>query len=156
MSERKKKLGVLKTLLLIIAVILLGAIVVTVLAPSRTSGHEAAALKERYVTTVAKLSQIRYAIQHFHEKNGRYPDSLNDLKKYVKQDPLNPDWLVIILDFKERISSREGNANETNKLDGSGGWYYNKETGEVKVNITKPVESYLGPTVMSTDIPSEW
>lgn len=34
--------------------------------------------------------------------------------------------------------------------------WWSFDEGEVKVNITKPVESYLGPAVMSKDIPSEW
>ncbi len=50
------------------------------------------------------------------------------------------------------------NSKEYDVLNGEGGWYYNKETGEVKLNITKPVKDYVQAYVgeIGNEIPSDW
>jgi hypothetical protein len=60
--------------------------------------------------------------------------------------------------FDEYISNENGETKESATLDNKGGWYYNKDTGEVKLNLTKPLKSYLpfyfGP--YRNEVPSEW
>ena len=43
---------------------------------------------------------------------------------------------------KEWISSDDGDRRESGALDGSGGWYYNRETGELRVNLNRPLKDY--------------
>ena len=59
---------------------------------------------------------------------------------------------------KEYISSEEGSDQEHNTLNGKGGWYYNKETGVLVININKPLKSCFKKYYYRNrnQIPSEW
>jgi hypothetical protein len=156
MTEHKKvkgKLLMLKWGLLIVAILLFGMILLRLFPPPDTSGYDPTSSKERCLGARGELQGIRSALQHYYESKHRYPNSLAELQTYVKQKPNEP---IMVTDLTEYITSEEGNAHESTVLDGSGGWYYDKATGEVKLNITKPVEHYLGPTIYAEEIPSEW
>ena len=66
-------------------------------------------------------------------------------------------YLKVLFAFmKEHISSEDGNGKETDAIDGTGGYYYNKVTGQVRINPTMPVRYYLGPTIREDEITSKW
>ena len=98
------------------------------------------------------LDGSRAAIEDFAKHNGRFPGSLTELSAHMKRLHI-PRWLP-----KEWISKRRGDFSEHRELDGTGGIYYNPATGEIKVNLTKPVRcyrrTYIGPS--RTDIPADW
>jgi hypothetical protein len=84
------------------------------------------------------LSYLREQIRQYHEATGEFPSSLAQMKARFVGKPgerWGPD--------KEWLSTDKGSGRESNVLDGSGGWYYNKETGELRINLNKPLKSYL-------------
>ena len=112
----------------------------------------------RVVTTKSNLSVIRNRISLYRAKEGRYPESLNDLLKntysdagvqipYLKQVPT------------ELITTKSGNSSfrdqlSTQSFSSEGGWLYLKDKAEVVVNYNKKLEksweNYEGEN------PSEW
>jgi hypothetical protein len=84
------------------------------------------------------LSYLREQIKQYHERTGKFPSSLAQMKARFVGKPgerWGPD--------KEWLSTDKGNGRESNVLDGSGGWYYNQETGELRINLNQPLKSYL-------------
>lgn len=71
---------------------------------------------------------------------GRYPLSLYEINQYAKN---NQKAGFRIKPFREHLSHSKGNANDYHVLNGKQGWYYDPNTGEVKVNLTKPVKHYM-------------
>lgn len=102
----------------------------------------------RVEATRIHLLLIRKTIEAYKEEFGNYPDSIDDVRKYASED-------VIFFDFKDEPQS---DIPEHGELNGKGGYYYNKETGEVRLNLTNPVKEYfkfyIGPR--ANEIPSEW
>ncbi len=102
--------------------------------------------------------QLRFArdnIKDFKEITGRNPHSLSEVDQYVKGDP---NSFPSLIKFAEFISDAHGNQHQYNTLNGQGGFFYNSETGEVKINLTKPVKHYLWLYFGKerNEIPSEW
>lgn len=101
------------------------------------------------------LYHLRNQITSYRDITGEYPDSLAHLQEFITKNP--EAGLVSVFVF-ERISDPNGKTDEYHVLDGKGGWYYDKETGTVRVNLTKPIKahikSYVGP--IEKEIPSEW
>jgi hypothetical protein len=84
------------------------------------------------------LSYLREQIRQYHETTGEFPPSLAQMKAGFVAEPgerWGPD--------KEWLSTDKGNGRESSVLDGRGGWYYNQETGELRINLDKPLKSYL-------------
>ena len=152
-KNRGRKVSILKGILLLVAVLLLGMIAARVFPWPRASTYDPQVSKERCLGTKAELARIRSALKDYHQSNHRYPNSLAELRSYVQK---NPEKGIMLTDLKEHITTEEGNGREGVALDGTGGWYYDKGTGNVKLNITKPVKYYLGPTLNAEDIPAEW
>ncbi len=92
----------------------------------------------RLQPTINNLGLSRRSIQFFTEQNGRFPDSLHELWEYWKNHPERREWPG---PSKEFISA-ESNGTEHSVLDGTGGLYYDPKTGEMKINLTKPLKSY--------------
>jgi hypothetical protein len=110
---------------------------------------------KRIETTLLRLHGARHGIEKFREIKGRFPSSLSELRNWGYK---NPEAYIYPGDFCEFISDEQGNCRENNQLDGEGGLYYNKDTGEVKVNITKQIKYYLKylPDFDRYETPSEW
>ena len=87
----------------------------------------------------AMLTFSRRSIHLFAEQNGRFPDSLDELNEYGKKFPDKIKWHF---PPKVSISGKPSNSREHSVLDGTGGLYYNSKTGELKVNLTKPLKAY--------------
>jgi hypothetical protein len=98
------------------------------------------------------LDFSRSAIDDFVKQTHRFPNSLAELGAYMEGQrwarPTPGEW----------ISNRRGDFTEHRGLDGTGGIYYNPGTGEIRVNLTKPVghyrRTYFGPR--RDEVPADW
>jgi hypothetical protein len=136
-----------KTILFILLLcILIGFLYICVLSKTQTI---------RVDTTRFFLSVIRRDVNDYKEKIGKYPPSLKDAVEYNKKNKLFPVLNEFYFDFN---SESHANIPEYNELNNKGGYYYNKETGEARLNLTKPVKKYFmfyfG--TRSNEIPAEW
>jgi hypothetical protein len=110
---------------------------------------------KRIEWTIIALEAGRYGIGVFNESEGRYPDSLSELETYAERQPeknLRQGRL------QEYISSELGSEAESATLNGKGGWFYDNTTGELRVNLTKPLRTYFKYYYHRgrNDIPSDW
>jgi len=147
------KLTILKVLLLLVAILLLGMIAAKLFYRPQASTYDPGVSKERCLGTKAELARIRSAVKYYYQNNHSYPNSLAELRRYTQE---NQSKGFMPTDLKEHITTDEGNGQESVVLDGTGGWYYDKAKGKVKLNITKPVKYYLGPTISAEEIPADW
>jgi hypothetical protein len=110
---------------------------------------------KRVEWTILSLQGARGGVIVFKERNGRFPDSLEELIDYGGK---NPEANIYPGPVQELISNEKGNKSESRVLDGSGGIYYNNVTGEVRINLTKPLKDYLKYYFSHNrnEVPSEW
>lgn len=94
------------------------------------------------------LALSRTNIRLFAEQHGRFPDSLHELNESKKQFPVTPDEFI----------AGKSDPSEHSLLDGKGGLYYNSKTGELKLNLMRPLKSYwrfyLGEK--RNEVPADW
>lgn len=106
-------------------------------------------------TTKTNLMFSRKSIRLFAEQNGRFPKSLVELNEYGKK---YRDKIQLYCIPSESISKSSPDYSEHSVLDGTGGLFYNPETGELKANLTKPLKHYcrfyFGEK--RNEIPSTW
>lgn len=100
-----------------------------------------------YLTTTTRVNLGRKYIDKYHELYGKYPGSLKILEEFIREKCMNEDLDLKRIYFEpgfiEYYSNPKGNTNEYKMLNGQGGWYYNRTTGELRVNLTKPVKAYI-------------
>ncbi len=101
--------------------------------------------------TRARLYAMRQSIAAFSEITGRYPHSLQEF--WDLYGSASPD--VVRVGFK--VEKRE-NVAEYRQLNGEGGFYYDPNTGELKLNLTEPVKNYVPGYKgrYADEIPSSW
>jgi hypothetical protein len=109
----------------------------------------------RVLWTRQSLQHIRASIRRFKETEGRYPTSWAELHDRGQE---KGKIHVLPEHRKEYISEETGAEQEHSELDGSGGWYYNSNMGEIRVNLTKPLKHYFKIYLRSdrNEIPSNW
>jgi len=94
----------------------------------------------------------RRSIDVYAEKNGKFPDSLDELNKYGSEFRDEIDWYCHPMNLITRKST------EHSVLDGTGGLYYDPNKGDLKLNLTKPLKSYwkfyFGEK--RNDVPADW
>ena len=94
----------------------------------------------------------RRSIDLYAERNDAFPDSLDALNEYGSQFRDEIDWCCYPKDLITR------NSTQHSVLDGTGGLYYDPNNGDLKLNLTKPLESYwifyFGKK--KNDIPADW
>lgn len=107
------------------------------------------------------LNLARRDIELFKKEKGRAPYSLSELSNWRESitdlNEFNPGFRFGI--HKERLSSRHGNSKEYTELNNKGGFYYNNQTGEVKLNLTKPLKEYFIFIYVRSnkdEIPADW
>ena len=142
------------TLIEILIVMTIIAILATILIP-QFGGFDSQA---KITTSKSNLNIIRTAVTLFRAKNGRYPESLDELvektyldkgvkRRYLQKMP------------EELLSGDDGNNTtevqiSTETMTDNGGWTYLKDTAEVIIDITTPLDKtwddYAG------EKPSEW
>ncbi|MHC4156239.1 MAG: hypothetical protein ACYST6_15150 [Planctomycetota bacterium] len=105
-------------------------------------------------STKMMLNLAKAQINAFQTITGRHPDTLSEIREYADK---NPGSKLSSRLFKEYLSDPSGKSEVHSSLNGKGGWYYDPNTGEVKVNLDKPVKEYLfyfGPE--RKEIPADW
>jgi prepilin-type N-terminal cleavage/methylation domain-containing protein len=112
----------------------------------------------RIAATQSNLESIRMRIEIFRAKEGRFPDSLEELtsthyldmgvkRAYLKKIP------------GELISDPAGNTaviilTSADDLTNEGGWVYVRDLAEVKVNLSDPLSKKWGK--FFGELPSNW
>ena len=108
------------------------------------------AYPKRIYATQANLMQLSQDVRLFNEKVGRWPSSLSELRDY---EGLPEKGRA----YREYISTEDGVSTESTRLDGSGGWYYDRTSGQVRVNLNRPVQNYLRFTILRRgQRPCDW
>ena len=137
---------------------IIGAVFLIVMALMLAMKRQHYHYKYQVLPTMANLQLSRKSISLFAEQNGRFPNSLDELNEYATKFPDKIKWHFAP---RESISGRKGSQNRSSEhsvLDGSGGIYYNPETGQLKVNLNKPLKSYwwfyFGKK--RNEIPADW
>ena len=111
----------------------------------------------KIAATKSNLNSMRTTVTLFRAKKGRYPDSLNELVEQTYLDKgVKKKFLPKIPE--ETISEEPNNTTEvqlsTETLSNNGGWTYLKDTAEVIVDITTPLDSSWDE--FEGEKPSEW
>jgi hypothetical protein len=111
---------------------------------------------DRIISTQTGLHFTEQSINQFHEAVGRFPHSLSELDEYARNFPNN---IKYYLRPGEGISGSKSKSRTEHKiLDGTGGMFYDPNTGMVKINLTNPLKSYwilyIGP--FRNKVPSDW
>ena len=111
--------------------------------------------ERRFVRIQATLKHLRASILLFSRENGRYPDSLSELAQFCKDFGGNESWFKMYVDLS---SDKRSEIQEYRKLNDTGGYYYNPENGEVRLNLTRPVNEYLPHYQggFKDQVPSSW
>lgn len=114
-----------------------------------------ASYQSRIRSTEINLLFIRRSVRLFHEQTGNYPGSLSELNEYGKKYTKEINWYLTPGEYISK-SSKQGTENKD--LNGAGGLYYNPETGELKVNLTKPLKSYWKLYIgkRRNEVPADW
>lgn len=118
--------------------------------------NEMRSYPRRLRLTRTNLAFGRECILLFVDQTGSFPESLHELNDYGNKFPDKINWRF---PPREAISSyNPSNLSEHNVLDGTGGLYYNQNTGVLKVNLTKPLKSYwrLYFGKERDEIPADW
>jgi len=97
------------------------------------------------------LSMTRRGINTFYELNGRYPNSIDEFRQWS----IGGAWDKMIVDL---TSDKQSEVPEYRQLNDKGGYYYDPNTGEIRLNLTRPVKEYLKlySGRYQDDVPSSW
>lgn len=111
--------------------------------------------RARVSFTLTTLNHLRVQIAEYHVEYEEYPQDLGILKEYMINLG-NHDIIenIFHVDFKQVADFEK---YQVDVLNGTGGLYYNNETGDIRVNLDKPVKYYvkLSP-IKRNEIPIEW
>jgi hypothetical protein len=105
--------------------------------------------------TQASLLIVRQCIKEYKETNGRYPKNIEELRQYLKNDPNFKPLDSLYVDFK---STKQSNFQTYSEINGKGGYYYDANSGDIRVNLTEPVGHYFffyGGS-LKDEIPVKW
>ena len=109
----------------------------------------------RVIRTELSLQVARKDVGIFKDSFGRYPETLSEIIQYSKT---HQELYLHEKMYVEFLSTLRGDRTEHTFLDGQGGYYYDPNIGEVKVNLTEPVKHYL-PLYFGkkrNEIPANW
>jgi len=111
--------------------------------------------KNRIRVTIIYLKAIRNGIQVYYKLNGRYPDSLSEFRQWVKGDKIDTAWSKMYVDL---TSEKQSDIPEYREMNDKGGYYYDPNTGEIRLNLTRPVKEYLKwyEGKLRDQVPSSW
>ena len=103
-------------------------------------------------STRAMLFTHRREFNMFLDLKGHYPQSLNEFWRDIRGEYASKKHYIA---FKYQS---ESNVKEYRELNGQGGYYYNPDTGDIKLNFTKPVKEYFFwyGGKYADEIPSFW
>lgn len=100
------------------------------------------------------LSILRTDIQFFLEQNCRYPHSLDEFRLW-SQAHGGRIWDKMYVDLN---SEKQTDVPDYRELNDKGDYYYDPNTGEIRLNLTRPVKEYLPGYRgrFKDDVPSSW
>ena len=100
------------------------------------------------------LWNLRMAIKLVHHNNGQYPDSLAQVLSSMRQGD-SGNWDRFHVDL---TSDRQEAIPEYRELNSKGGYFYDPNSGEIRLNLTQPVRVYLPRYTgkYADRIPAEW
>jgi len=155
MIELKKNQRYAFTLLELLIVISIIAILAATIIPNFI-GFDAEA---RIAASQTNLNTLRTRISLFRTKEGRYPESLEELLE-VNYNDLGVERPYLDLIPPEFISSKKGDSQiedivSEDPLTGDGGWIYIVDKAKVVIDWDMPLESKWGKDIEG-QIPSEW
>jgi len=138
----------------VIAVLLLSLLIL--IGSSELSHRRQRRFEARLMTIKVSLSYLHNASEVFFNENGRYPDSFNELRR-ICVDRLGKDSYYAKM-YIDLTSDRTSEVPEYRELNDKGGYYYNPNTGQVRLNLTRRVKEYLPGYRgwLSDQIPSTW
>lgn len=123
----------------------------------------------RIFNTLHSLDVARESVQWYRVQTGMWPRSLGEIRTYALEKGVDfhrpgvnvstGTIFLFLSDFdREWISRLRGNSTEWDVLNNKGGFYYNKHTGEVKINLTQPLKDYfiIFFGERGDEIPADW
>jgi len=108
--------------------------------------------EKRIEATIVYLKALRTSIQVFYNYNGLYPDSLDEFRQWQHAGDI---WQKMYVDL---TSEKQSDIPEYRELNDKGGYYYDPNSGEIRLNLTRPVKEYLKWYVgrFKDEVPSSW
>lgn len=108
--------------------------------------------KDRIRRSKNSLESLRNSIEWYRQETSIFPASFKEIDQYIEASKI--DKLRVKLNGKpvklffpsyhyEYLSTFKGGNDEHHLLDNKGGFYYNISTGEVRINLTKPLKTYF-------------
>jgi hypothetical protein len=85
------------------------------------------------------LWNLRMAIKLLHHNNGRYPESIAQVLSLMREGD-SGNWDRFHVDL---TSDRQEAIPEYRELNNKGGYFYDPNSGEIRLNLTRPVRSHL-------------
>lgn len=142
------------TLIEILIVVTIIAILATTILPNFI-GFD---VEARIAATQTNLNSIRTRITLFRAKEGRYPETLEELLT-VQYDDMGVKRPYLDRLPPELISSKKGSnaivdLGSNEEPSNAGGWAYIKDKADVVVNVTEPLNSKWGS--YAGQKPNEW
>ncbi len=142
------------TLLELLIVISIIAILAAAIIPNFV-GFDAEA---RLASTKTNLSTLRTRVTLFRTKEGRYPETLEELLEVTYND-MGVERPYLDLIPAELVSSKRGsldveNLESDDLLTGDGGWVYFTDKAKVVVDWDAPLDSSWGKA--EGEVPVEW
>ncbi len=110
--------------------------------------------EHRIRETKVYIKVVRRDIKFFFENNGKYPDSLDEFRRHVQKHGILI-WEKMYVDLK---LEKQSAVPEFRELNDKGGYYYNPNSGEIRLNLTRSVKEYL-PRYrgrFKDEVPSSW
>ena len=111
--------------------------------------------ENRIIGIKIRMGAIRNSIHTFLEHNGRYPDSLDEFRRYIRDES---GYLNVPVMYVDLTSEKQSDVPEYRQLNDKGGYYYDPNTGEVRLNLIRPVKDYLKwyNGKFKDQVPSTW
>jgi hypothetical protein len=115
---------------------------------------ERAMYPDRLIATEECLRSARLWVSSFRQDMGRFPESFEEVYRYQDSTSGKEGNRYV---FVEQISTPKVLPERT-ELDGTGGFFYNRQTGEIRVNLTRPLRTYwrLYYGRRRDEIPASW
>jgi hypothetical protein len=102
----------------------------------------------RILVLQVNFKTMRTAIEMYYKENAQFPASIMDIRTYIASDKM----------YVDLTSDKQSNVPEYRELNDKGGYYYDPNTGDVRLNLTRPVREYLKfySGSYKDQVPSSW